>query len=166
MMNFWQDIIDDWFKNFKKGDYNVNCYQAAHLWEGLLHLDREKRAWEQVKKKKIVSYVLTTGNTPLDKSIKRFYQSIGVNMHVRPSSSSFDKSYYVATYGDTIIQFQYPKKIVDNLEKFFKKNKTMEDLNIRALADIVNQRIEIKFTVIKNPAMARQINKSILAQIN
>ena len=82
-----------------------------------------------------------------------------------PSSSSFDKSYYVATYGDTIIQARYPDEIVKELENFFKKNKTMEKMNLSNLSDIVNKKIKIKLTVIKNLAMAKQINKSIISQI-
>ncbi|MFH1290844.1 MAG: hypothetical protein ABIH92_05565 [Nanoarchaeota archaeon] len=164
MMKFWQDIIDDWFDNFEKGDPNVNCYQASHLWEGLLHLDREKRTWEQMKKKKIVSYVMSIGNTPLDKSIRKFYESLGAKIRIDPSRSSFDKSYYVGTYGDLVVQSQYPEEIVLELEKFFKKNKSIKEFNLKELSDIVNKKIKLKLTVIKDSGMAKQINKSIMSE--
>jgi hypothetical protein len=165
MMRFWQELIDDWFNNFKKGDYNLNCYQAAHTWEGLLHLDREKKLMGQLKKKGIISHILSTGNTPLDKNIRKFYESIGVKTYISPSISTFDKSYYVGTYGDLIIQAQYPEKLVAALERFFKKNKSIEELNLKELSDIVNKKTEIKLTVIKNLSMAKQINKSIISQM-
>ena len=165
MMKFWQDLIDDWFKKFKKDNFNVNIYQAAHVWEGLLHLDREKNLMGQLKKKGIKSFILSTGNAPLDKNIRKFYLDIGVKMVITPSSSSFDRGYYVGTYGDMIIQSNYPEKLVSKLDEFFKKNKTIKDLNLKELSDIVNKKIDVKLTVIKNLEMAKQINKSVLSEV-
>ena len=119
----------------------------------------------QLKKKGIVSYILSTGNTPLDRNIRKFYNSIGVKMYINQSSSSFDKSFYVGTYGELTVQAQYPKELVEKLEHFFKKNNSIETLELRELSEIVNTKIEVKLTVIKNLAMAQQINKSILSQI-
>jgi len=165
MMKFWQDIIDDWFDKFNKGDPKINCYQAAHAWEALLHPDSETKLMGQLKKKGIVSYILSTGNTPLDKNIKKFYQKLGVNFVINASSSSFDKSYYVGTYGEIIVQAQYPQKLIHSLDNFFKKNKSIKDLNLGELSEIVNQKIPIKLTIIKDLAMAKQINKSIISEI-
>jgi len=165
LMKFWQDIIDNWFEGFKKGDPNVNAYQGFHGWEALLHPDREKMMMGRLKKKGIKSYALSTGSTPLDRYIWKFYSSLGLKVGFNHSLSSFDKSYYVATYGDTIIQVQYPKKTVDAMESFFRKNTTIEELNLKELSDIVNKKITIKMTVIKNLSMAEQINKSIISQI-
>lgn len=165
LMRFWQDLIDDWFKKFKKRDYNFNCYQSAHGWEALLHPEIEKKIMEQLKKKGIKSYVLTPSNTPLDKQIKNFYSEIGVKTYIAPSNSSFDKSYYVGTYGDLIIQCQYPLKIVQMLDDFFKKSKSLYKINLIELSNIVNKKIPMKLTVIKDLAMAKQINNSIISQM-
>mgnify|MGYP001374504125 CR=1 FL=1 len=165
MMKFWQDLIDNWFKEFKQGNPNINCYQAAHAWEGLLHLDKERQLMGQLKKKKIKSYILSTGNSPLDKNIKKFYQDIGVKIQINKSSASFDRSFYIGTYGDLIIQSKYPEEIVEALDKFFKKNQTIEDLDLKRLSEIVNKKIKIKLTVMKNLEMAKQINKSIISQM-
>lgn len=164
MIKFWQEIVDDWFKNFKKGDFNINYYQAAHSWEVLLHLDTEKELMGQLKKKGIKSYILSTGNTPLDKNIRRFYANLGIKMMIDSSNSSFDKSYYVGTYGNIIIQCQYPIEIVKELENFFKDNDSLVSLDLKQLSDIVNKKAIVKLTVIKNLEMAKQINKSILSR--
>ncbi len=165
MMKFWEDLIDDWFENFKKGDPNINCFQGAHSWEGLLHADREQNMMGQLKKKGIISYVLNVGNTPLDKYIGKFYKSVGLKVGFHPSTSSFDKSYYVATYGETIVQVTYPEELVKELDNFFKKHNSIETMNLKKLSDIVNKKIPIKLTVIKNLKMAEQINKSIIENI-
>ena len=109
---------------------------------------------------------LSIGNSPLDRYIWKFYKKIGLKIAFSPSLSTFDKTYYVATYGETIVQVHYPKEIVDDLEKFFKKNKTIEELDLGELSEIANRKQEIKLTVIKNLAMAKQINKSIISQID
>jgi len=59
----------------------------------------------------------------LDRQIVRFYSKLGIIVQMIPSSSTFDKSYYVGTYGDLIVQTQYPQQIVKMLDSFFKKNK-------------------------------------------
>lgn len=163
MMAFWQDIISDWFRTFRKGDYALNCYQAAHAWEGLLHLEREKTIMGQLKKKGIKSYIISTGSAPLDRNIQKFYKKIGVHMRINPSFSHFDRGHYLATYGNLIVQTQYPDETVKALEKFFKKNKTIEELDLEELSEIVNRKIAVKLTVIKNLEMAKQLNRSMIA---
>jgi hypothetical protein len=165
MMKFWEDIIDDWFENFKKGDPNINVWQGAHLWEMLLYSDYERKIMGQLKEKGIKPWGVVTGNTPLDKYIVKFYQKAGVKMIINPSLSSFDKNYYVATYGETIVQVQYPHEIVEELEKFFKKTKSIDDLDLHVLSEIVNKKVKMKLTVIKNISMAKQINNSVISQI-
>jgi len=165
MMKFWQNLIDDWFKKFKQGDFNINCYQAAHGWEGLLHPDKERHIMEQLKNKRIKSYILFTSNTLLDRNLLNFYKGIGIKGTISKSSSQFDKSYYVATYGELVVQTQYPQDLVKELDSFFKKNKKLEGFNLKDLLDIVNKKIDIKLTVNKSLNMAKQINQSILKEI-
>jgi len=166
MMKFWEEIIDDWYKDFKRGNPNINCWQGAHGWEAILHLDTEKKIMGQLKKKGIISYAVSTGSTPLDKNLWKFYKKIGLKVRLYPSSKLIDRTYYVGTYGETIVQAQLPDKIVEKLENFFKKNKNLENLDLDELAEIVNSRQKIKLTVIKNLGMAKQINKSILSQFD
>ena len=84
---------------------------------------------------------------------------------ISSSSSSFDKSYYVGTYGDLIIQAQYPDELVKDLDLFFKRNKTIKNFNLKELSDLVGRKVEVKLTVIKNLEMAKQINQSIISQM-
>jgi len=164
LMKFWQNLIKDWYEKYKKGDQKVNCYQAAHVWEGLLHLDKEKEIMGNLKKKGVMSYILTAGNSILDKNIQRFYKKIGIKFMISASSSSFDKSYYVGTYGDLIVQSQYPQELVKELDLFFKKNNSLKNLDLSELSEIVNRKRKLKMTVIRNKAMAQRINKSLLSQ--
>ncbi len=166
MMKFWQNLVDDWYKEFKDVKGSINAYQGAHSWEILLHYERERQVMSQLKEKGIKSYVLSMSSTPLDKKIWESYKNIGIKIGIKRSQSSFDKSYYVATYGDLVVQTKYPQEIVDLMEEFFHKNKTLEKMDLRKLSDIVNKHVEIKLTVIKNNEMAKQINKSIISEIS
>lgn len=165
MMKFWQDLMQDWVRKFHKGEYSINCYQAAHSWEVLLHLDREQEVMAALRKKGIKSYILFTGNTPLDRNIQRFYRNIGVKVNIAPSQATYDKRHYMGTYGDMIIQSQYPDSLAKELEIFFRANHTIENLDLDALWKIVNKRTPIRLTVIRNLEMAKQLNRFVLSQM-
>jgi len=165
MMKFWEEIVTNWFNNFKKGDYNINCWQGSHGWEALLYPDYERKMMMQLKQKGIKSYAVSTGATPLDRMVWKFYKNIGLQVHMYPSASKIDREYYVGTYGEIIIQAHYPKDILDELDLFFKKNKSMEELDLSKLSAIANKKVLVKLTVIKNLQMAKQINQSIISQI-
>jgi len=165
LMKFWEQIIDDWYKRFKEGDYAFNCWQGHHLWEALLHLDTERKVMEQLKRKRVKSYAVVYSDTPLDRYIRRFYSSIGLNIRNIPSQSEFDNSYHVGTYGDLIVQAHYPKELVKEINAFFRNSKSFEDMDVKKLHDIVSKKTKIKLTVIRNLEMAKQINRSIIEQI-
>src|SRR3989338_1322121 len=148
MVKVWEDLSDAWYKSYKKGEYNVNCYQAAHSWEVLLHPDVETKLMRQCKKRGIKAYILCTQNTPLDRNLAKFHEKIGVKVVINPSLSSFDKSHYIGTYGPLIIQAKYPKKMVKELDLFFKKNKDINHLDLSELSKIANTKAKVKMTVI------------------
>ncbi|MDO8556090.1 MAG: hypothetical protein Q7R96_02865 [Nanoarchaeota archaeon] len=166
MMRFWQDLIHEWFKQYKETAPHLNVYQAAHSWEALIHLEKEREVMSRLKEKSIKSYALYTSNTPLDKSIKHFYESIGLKVVLKPSMKHFDQGYYVGTYSDMIIQARCPPELAKRLDDFFKKNKNMENFDLQELSIITSKKELIKITVIKNAEMAKQINKSILSEMD
>jgi hypothetical protein len=142
----------------------MNCFQGAHGWEGILHPDTESKLMGQLKKKGIKSYALFTSNTQLDKKIAEFYKKIGVKTKISKSTTQFDKTYYVATYGELIVQTQYPEKLAKEIDDCFKKNKNLKTLNLKKLSDIVNKKTEIKLSVNKNANMAKKINQTITTE--
>lgn len=166
LMEFWQSLVDDWVDNYKVGDQRENYYQAHHAWEALSHLSHEQKMMTRLIKKGIRSVTLITGNTALDRSIKNFYTSIGVSTHIRPSQSTFDKGYHVGTYGDIVVHTTLPPKLINSIDNFFHTNKSVETLNLNALSKIIESKIPVKLTVIKDAQMAKHIRQSILSQID
>lgn len=165
MMRAWENLTWEWGRNFRKGDYNYNCYQAPHSWEVLTHSEEEARMMSQFHEKGVISYILCTSNTPLDRSIVKFHDKIGVKMAIKPSSSTFDKSYYVGTYGDLVLQARCPPDISKRIDDFFRKNKSMEELDLAELFSIVNAKTKVKMTAIRSIEMAKHVNQSIISQI-
>lgn len=162
-ISYWSGLIEEWQKNFKEGDPNVNCWQGDHIWEGALHADRERNIMGRLKDKGIVSYALSSSDTPLDRSIVKFFQEVGLNVLTGEASAN-QCGYYVGTYGDLVVSTQYPDEIVKEMDLFFSKATKLESLNLQELAEIVNRPCEVKLTVMQNLAMAEQINRSIIAQ--
>jgi len=165
MMKFWENLIDDWFSALEGESSKINCWQGAHSWEALLFPETEQKVMSQLKKKGVKSYILTTGKTELDKFVLKFYKDLGIKFFRAPSSSFFDKEYYVATYGDLVVQTRYPKEIVEEMELFFKKTKNLQGLDLKKLSEIVNKKVNIHLSVSRNLDMAKQINHSIMYQM-
>ncbi len=165
MMNFWSDLMDNWLNKIDRWQPNVNCYQASHTWEVLLFPENERKVMTRLIKKKIKSYALITGRTPLDKVTAKFYRDIGVKVGFSPSSASFDREYAVGTYGELVAHTRLPSKIVEKIETFFRKAKDFSNLDLKKLSEIIHSKAEVKLSVIKNEAMAKQINHSIISQI-
>lgn len=86
-------------------------------------------------------------------------------MITSPKRSNFDKSHYVGTYGDLIIQAKYPQEMVKMPDKFFRKNSDMRKLDLSELSKIVNTKTIVKMTVIKNLEMAKHISAPIISKI-
>jgi hypothetical protein len=164
LLYFWEGLIDDWYNGFEKGDNNINAYLGAHIWEGLFEPNRERKVMGQLHKKGIKGYCVITSDTKLDKNIMNFYSSVGLKCKIR-KLKNIDKSYYVGTYGNMIIQTYYPDKLVKALDEFFVNNKDLEKLNLHLLAEIVNMPLSVELTVIRNPEMARQISESIIRHL-
>ena len=165
MQIFWQKLIDNWYENLEKHkNMNINCWQGAHLWEALIHLDTEKKVMQKLKNKGVESYILLTGNTNPDQFTKKFYESIGIKSHINKKLNTED-NYYIGTYGDLIVQVYYPKHLHEEINKLFEKTKKFDELNITKLHDIITTKTLIEMTVIKNIDMAKQINNNIINEI-
>lgn len=163
MMQFWYSLMDEFLERMKPGD--VNSYQSAHAWEAILYANQEQSIMKKYGGKKIKSYFLTTGTTPLDKQFIHVYKKLGMVCRQAPSMKSFDRTHVIGTYGEMLVQVQLTDDMARRLDAFFRKTKSLEDMNLLELTKIAETTTTVKMTVIRNEAMAKQINKSIIDQI-
>jgi hypothetical protein len=166
LMKFWENLIDDWLKRMDVKELPINCYQTSHLWEVLMYPEVEKKIMSQFQKSGIQAHILCTSNTPLDRIAAAFYRKIGVRVSFNPSSSIFDKEYSVGTYGDLTVQTRYPENLWKQLDLFFRKTRTLEEIDLGVLSELVQAKTEIKLLVSKNKDLAKQINHSIITQMD
>lgn len=165
LMGFWQENIDQWLRERKKGVPGTNYYQAPHAWEALVHPKEEEEVMRAVTKSRIETVTIITNTTPLDYAIKEFYKGIGVDTTIREPASSFDKGYYVGTYDDLIISTTLPDELVKEIDAFFHQNTDITKLRIDKLTAITKQKILCKLTIVKNAQMANHVNASIRSLI-
>jgi hypothetical protein len=166
LLVFWQDFIYDWVLNLKKETSRINCYQAAYPIEGIIHTYKEKEVLKKFKDKKIKSYFLTKRDSSLNLHNVEFHKKIGgINIYSKNKKPNFDENMYIGTYGDLILQTEFPKSLTKKLSLFFKKQKDLTKLDLIKLNDISKESIFLKLTIIKNKAMANHINESIINKV-
>jgi hypothetical protein len=81
-------------------------------------------------------------------------------------SDDFDKTISLNVIGDTIIQVKYPKKILDRLEDFYKKNSSTQEMSMSGITKLANEQCEIQFSVFKNAEIARSLYERYLKLFN
>lgn len=166
LLVFWQDFVLDWVNTFKVGASKINCYQAAYPIEGILHTYQEQKILKKFKEKGIKSYFLTNKNSILNIHNIEFHKKIGgINISKKNTSSVFDENMYIGTYGDLILQTEFPLALSKKLSNFFNKNKNLKTLDLISLTEIAKEKFNLKLTVIKNKAMVEYINESIIDKI-
>ena len=62
------------------------------------------------------------------------------------------------------MQTTHPKEISERIDRFFKKYKRIEDVNLTELVDIATAETSITFTVIKDPVLARTLREKIMGK--
>lgn len=163
---FWQDFIYDWVLNINKKTSEINCYQAAYPIEGLLHTYQEQKILNKFKEKKIKSYFLTKKESILNLYNIEFHKKIGgINIYSKINNPDFDENIYIGTYGDIILQTELSKELTKKLKMFFKKQKSLEKLDLIKLNKIAKEKNNLKLLIIKNKGMANHINESIINKI-
>ncbi len=107
-------------------------------------------------------YVLIKGDTSLDKwcgqILRKFNQK-----NFKTNITDFNMP-EVIVYEDYIFQVFYPKNIIDEVNKEFKKIKKIEDLDVEGLfTKVFERKVGIPLTVTKNPEIAKQLKEKFEA---
>lgn len=156
----WCKIQEDWLNTKEKNEPEIIAWNGMHNWWLLGQLEHETRFMNLIKGKVNV-YQLINGHSYLDKHSVKFYHKLGINCTIN-NEKNIDKSSYIVVFGDYIMQTFYPKTIVDKLERFYNKTKTLEDVDLNEIMVILTEKAEIKVTLIKNKIIAEKMRNDIL----
>ena len=129
-----------------------------HNWWPLLYSKKEDEINRKEPKNKRF-YCLCGSNTPLDKWSSNFENKIGMNvMHSKDAAKNWD----LQIYYDLIAQFHIDLKIMNKIDNFFNKYKSIKDIDLKEFIDIMNFKGNIKVIITKNKEIANQIKKDTL----
>ena len=154
--NFWGNIMNYW-ANHEKNNKNYLSIVHYHWWM-IINLGKETALFENFKKKNIKSTFITLKKAPLNNWAKKIYQNYG--MHTK-SKTSKNKYVDINVLGDTIIQVEYPKKIANKIEDFFKKYKNLQEVSPRTITQLAHKPCEIKFIMFKSSEIAQNLRYNI-----
>lgn len=155
--NFWGEIQVYW-ANHEKTNKNYFSYTYFHWWL-LINLGKETRIFEEFKKNNIKSICIFRNKLPLNIWASKIYKNLGANIKIK---EKYEESPYIDIniLGDTIIQVIYPEKLFKKIQKFYKRYKNTQQINLKEITELANENHEIRFILFKNPIMAKTLINS------
>lgn len=130
----------------------------SHFWAPLfLDKDTYKRIIDISQKTNI--FFLTRNDTPVDRWFQKMWDNTQIiKTDIAPSTDIAD----FAILGDYVVQIFYPKEIRKGLDKVLHSAKTVFDIDINSLFDLVFcKRNNIPVLIIKNEMIANQLKEKI-----
>ena len=159
--NFWDDMLIHLADNLKPEEHKSFLAHAHYGWWLLINLGKEIKTFQYMSKKGIVCHNLFIGKYPLNLWAEKIYKEMGVTFKVI-EDSSIDKSITLNVLGETIIQVQYPKKILSRLHRFYKKYKNTQEMSLREITELAHEPCDLKFIVFKNREIADSLRDKYL----
>ncbi|MBU0636218.1 hypothetical protein KKE06_04295 [Candidatus Micrarchaeota archaeon] len=130
-----------------------------HFW---LPLFVSKKEYLKLKNlgQKFDLYAISINKTPLDEWCTQFWNQIGGHAKIK-YNPKIGQDFLV--YPNTVIQVYYPKKILQKLNQYYKKTKTIKQLDINQLFEqIMLHPTPISITINQNQTLANQLKNQIL----
>lgn len=140
-------------------------FKAEHFWFLIATLAQETELMKEMIRKGVKLYYLCYGNTSLDKWTVDMYNAVGVHAKLMPKPKEFPSGLTIGTYGNTLIQSQYPKKLAKNIDVFFHSCRKPEDASLANITDLVTENLEIPLQVLHDPLVAGAIREEIKRKV-
>ena len=158
---FWNNILEAWFKDSTLKDEYLT-QQSGHTWYVLGQLEEETAILNSIKEKNLKFYILSDGNTFLDKWSGRYYKSQKFFYATNKSRKKRPKNHYFIIYGDYIMESVYPDDLTTELDTIYDNVKEITDLNLNELIKVLRKKTQLKITIMKNSVLAKRLRKDIL----
>ena len=120
---------------------------------------RETKIFEYYNKKKIKSSFILWKNNCLNKWAIKIYKNLKLKCSISENKQE-DEHSSINVMGDTIIQVQYDKNIIEKLRRFFEQNKSIQEAKIEEITKLAHTPCEIKFILYKNKSLAKTLRES------
>lgn len=158
---FWNHVLYSLFEALPKLD-RWFAY-ASHCWF-LLGRREEELALQTFMTKRGIKYLFTVGHTlPLDKAIKHDFDGTLSQYAMLDTPLFSERSNHLGlvlnVVGPYIIEAQYDKQIVEQIENFYQTTKTLTPEKQNELEAIVALPARIKFVITRNERKAEKLGK-------
>tara|TARA_Y100000310_G_scaffold59310_1_gene54662 strand:+ start:4449 stop:5300 length:852 start_codon:yes stop_codon:yes gene_type:complete len=147
----------------KKGEKPFLGLHWCHFWIPLFLSVKE---YNIIKENipKFSLYALARGNTKIDEWCANFWSDYGVKKKLGVDCAAIAD---LVIFNDTIIEVFYPADIKRELDRFYEKAKSIEDLNVNHLFEnIFNKQTKINIAIHKNKELADQLKEQTLNYFN
>jgi len=143
----------------------IVTFKAVHFWFMIATLAQETELMKEMIKRGIKVYYICYGNTPLDQWTVDMYNQIGVHAKLMPKPKNFTPGLNIGTYGNVLIQSQYPPELTKRVDSFFQRCKHPQDASLTAITDLVTEKGEITLQVLHDQLVTETIRKDIMQQV-
>lgn len=142
----------------------VITFKAEHFWFLIATLAQETELMKEMIKKGIKLYYVCYGNTDLDKWTVDMYNAIGVHARLMLKPKEFSSGLNIGTYGNVLIQSQYPQKLAKKIDAFFRSCRKPEDASLINITDLVTEKSEIPLQVLHDSLVVGTMRDEVRRQ--
>ncbi len=139
-------------------------FAAEHFWFLIATLAQESGLMRELAAKGVTLHYVCYGKTALDRWTVQLYRELGVQCVQASRPVTFSSGLTIGSYGDFIIQCQYPPTIFSRIDTFFSRHKTTADMPLAEISAIVTAEDSFTLQVIHNPVLASGMRKDVLAR--
>jgi hypothetical protein len=169
-------VFDNWFdlekyiyylqkSTLKKfSDKRSICIHHNHEWRPLFYLRAEYNWISTLRKEGYKLYTICAGKTVVDQWSKKFYEKIGNKVLTGVKLNSPAE---IIVFGDLVIEVYIPFELLDSLNKYFSKLKSIDDVDYELLiSDIFNKKADIKAVINHDSRLSDEIRKHLTSHFN
>jgi hypothetical protein len=153
----WMHIAMMMLKRFPEHPFVI---YNPHCWFMIERPHTESAFFEWVNKNNKIMFFLIGGDTVLDKIIKKQVESKNIKIEL-DSENRFSKDKYVSIVGDYIIYTSYGSVFNQNIDKFFKSHKEINDSVFDNFKNFIKRDDGSKIIIERNKDKAIKLSKQI-----
>lgn len=135
----------------------ITCWM--HVWPvSTVSAEESRQLVAQAEREKGGLYCLCPNNTPLDQLFADWIGKLG-RKNILGANYQLNHDYIIK--GDYIAQVYYEEEFRTKIDKFYKKNTDLKNIDYHKLQEIATEKTEIQIIVIKNKELAQQLREAV-----
>jgi hypothetical protein len=137
------------------------CIHHNHEWRPLFYLRAEYTWIKKLHDDGYKLYTICAGKSAVDEWAKTFYESIGNKVL---TGIKLNSPAEIIVFGDLIIAVYIPFELLDSLDKYFSKIRTVKDIDYSWLMETVfNKKSDIKVVINHDRKLSDEIRKHLVS---